>query len=276
MGGAGGEQPGRLVEYDATTAFVKTWPTEPPADGFNPHGISIDEDHNLMVTSDFICPLRTLHVHDGSRAKLRGSVRIWDLNRRAIVRTVIVGDPAHPAGTMEVQLIPRDQALRAYTAGMADNRLYLVDTQAGTSTSVFDFGVYSTSTTPAMPQLLRMNREGTRLFVTLNGAGKVVMLDISRPQRPKVLSVVDLGPDSGPHYLALTSDEKRLVVSDYFLVEDLEPGGIVMVEGDHKIHVINVHGNRLERDAAFDLDFDRDIGTGQARPHGVVMLPASK
>ena len=36
------------------------------------------------------------------------------------------------------------------------------------------------------------------------------------------------------------------MVTDYFLVEDLVPNGIVNVEGDHKIHVIDVHGNRLE------------------------------
>ena len=89
------------------------------------------------------------------------------------------------------------------------------------------------------------------------------------------MSVVDLGPESGPHYLSLTRDEKRLVVSDYFLVEDLAPGGIVMIEGDHKIHVINVHGNRLELDTGFDVDFDRDIPTGAARPHGMVMLTAN-
>jgi hypothetical protein len=125
-----------------------------------------------------------------------------------------------------------------------------------------------------MPQLLKTNLEGTRLFVTLNGAGKVVMFNIARPDRPQVMSVVDLGPDSGPHFLRLTSDEKRLVVTDYFLVEDLAPGGIVNVEGDHKIHVINVYGNRLELDTAFDVDFDRDIDTGPARPHGVVLFPA--
>jgi selenium-binding protein 1 len=88
------------------------------------------------------------------------------------------------------------------------------------------------------------------------------------------MSIADLGAGSGPHFLSLTSDERRLVVTDYFLVEDLYPGGIVNVEGDHKIHVINVHGNRLELDRAFDVDFDRDISTGPARPHGVVVLPA--
>jgi selenium-binding protein 1 len=48
------------------------------------------------------------------------------------------------------------------------------------------------------------------------------------------MSVVNLGAGSGPHFLRLTNDERRLVVTDYFLVEDLAPGGIVNVEGDHK------------------------------------------
>jgi hypothetical protein len=60
MGGANGANPGRVVEYDAGLSFVRAWPVTLPTDGFNPHGISIDEAHNLMVTSDFICPLRTL------------------------------------------------------------------------------------------------------------------------------------------------------------------------------------------------------------------------
>ncbi len=74
MGGGNGAHPGRVVEYDAGLNFVQAWPTTPPDDGFNPHGISIDEAHNLMVTSDFICPLRTLHVHGGehgARARQR-------------------------------------------------------------------------------------------------------------------------------------------------------------------------------------------------------------
>jgi hypothetical protein len=59
---------------------------------------------------------------------------------------------------------------------------------------------------------------------------------------------MDIGPSSGPRYLQLTRDERRLVVSDYFLVEDLAPGGVVHAEGDHKIHVLKGafarHGSR--------------------------------
>jgi hypothetical protein len=278
MGGPNGAQPGRVVEYDARLGFVKAWPTNPPTDGFNPHGIAIDEAHNLMVTSDFICPLLTLYVHGGDTAHLRGSVRVWDLTNRAITSTIVVGDPHNPAGTIDVKLIPGDPHLRAFTAGMADNQLYLVDTQHGTATAVFDFGVYAlplVPSAPVWPQLLRINNQGTRLFITLNyagQAGKVVMLDITDPVHPVEAGVVDLGINSGPHYLRLTRDEKRLVVSDYFLVEDLAPGGVVHAEGDHKIHVINVDHDRLELDTRFNLDFNHDIRTGPARPHGLAIF----
>jgi selenium-binding protein 1 len=273
MGGGNGANPGRVVEYDAGHNVVQVWPTHPPTDGFNPHGLSVDEAHNLMVTSDFICPAHTLLIPGGGGVALRGSIRVWDFARRAVTRTISVGPLAHPAGTMDVQLIPHDPGLRAFTEGMADNNLYLVDTQKGTAKAVFNFNALAVGNAPAMPHLLRVNKQGTRLFVTVNGAGKVAMLDISSPEQPKVLSVVDLGPGSGPHFLRLTGDEKRLVVSDYFLVEDLAPPGVVNADGDHKIHVINVQGNSLELDTRFDLDFNRDISTGPARPHGVVPLP---
>src|SRR5262249_17515440 len=155
---------------------------------------------------------------------LRGSIRVWDLAQRAITRTIVVGDPNNPAGTIDVKLIPHDPQQRAFTAGMADNQLYLVDTHHGTAATVFDFGVYAmplVPSAPVWPQLLRINQQGTRVFITLNyagQAGKVVMLDITDPVHPVALDVVDLGLNSGPHYLRLTLDEQRLVVSDYFLV----------------------------------------------------------
>src|SRR5436190_21835287 len=96
---------------------------------------------------------------------------------------------------------------------MLDDKLYLVDTAAGTATAVFDFKSISPG---GWPQLMRMTRDGRRLFITLNQAGKVVMFDTSQPAAPKVLSVLGLGAGSGPHYLRLTNDGKRLVISDYF------------------------------------------------------------
>ena len=101
----------------------------------------------------------------------------------------------------------------------------------------------------------------------MNAAGKVVMFDTSNPASPRVLKLLDLGASSGPHYIALTADEKRLVITDYFLNED--DFGKVHAEGDHKVHVANVLPSDLLLDLGFNLDFNAAFATGPARPHGV-------
>jgi len=260
MGGAEGHAPGRVVEFNKNLELVAEYPEDPPADGFNPHGISVRPEINLMVTSDFICPATTLHAVPGG-PDLRGSVRVWNLKKRKIVRTIKVGDGA---GTIDVKLIPGDKKGRGYTAGMADDRLYLLDTERAAATPVFDF---STIAKGGAPQLMRITRDGKRLFISMNAAGKVVMFDTSNPKEPSVLKVLDLGADAGPHYIALTGDEKRLVISDYFLNED--DFGKVHAEGDHKIHVARVTQNDLALDTGFNLDFNTAFASGPARPHGL-------
>ncbi len=262
MGGAQGHAPGRVVEFSEDLRLVGEYPKNPPEDGFNPHGIAIRPDRNLMVTSDFICPTSTLNAVAGG-LDLRGSIRVWDLRRREILRSVEI---PNAGGTIDVKLIPRDREGRAYTAGMLEDKLYLVDTQHGTAAAVFDFGAIAKG---GWPQLMRMTEDGRRLFITMNQAGKVVMFDTSEPSAPRVLSVLDLGPNAGPHYLRLTNDERRLVISDYFLNED--SFGKVHAEGDHKIHVAKVSAGALTLDSRFQLDFNTAFKTGPARPHGLAM-----
>ena len=260
MGGAEGHHPGRVAEFDSNMNLVAEHPANPPDDGFNPHGIAVRPEANLMVTSDFICPSTTLHAVPGELS-LRGSVRVWDFQKREIVKTITL---PNPAGTIDVRLIPKDPKKRAYTAGMTDDQLYLVDTEAGAAKTVFDFSPIAKG---GWPQLMRMTNDGKRLFISMNMAGKVVMFDTSEPETPKVLKVLDLGANSGPHYIALTKDEKRLVITDYFLNED--EAGKVHAEGDHKVHVAQVFENDLLLDPKFSLDFNTAIASGPARPHGV-------
>jgi selenium-binding protein 1 len=103
----------------------------------------------------------------------------------------------------------------------------------------------------------------------MNQAGKVAMLDVSNPEQPALLQALDLGEGSGPHFLALTRDGRRLVVTDYFLDEDA--AGKVHAEGDHRVHVLRVGERGLEVDPRFRLDFDAAFASGPARPHGVAM-----
>ena len=222
-----------------------------------------------MVTSDFMMPASSLNVVPGDPL-LRGIIRVWDFQTRTIVRTIVIPSAL---GTMDVKLIPKDTLGRAFTAGMFDGLVYLVDTMNGTAQAVFDCETIvphvEVPVRGGMTQLLAMPRSGDRLIFGLFQAGQVGMLDISDPEHPVQASIVNLGIDAGPHMIALTDDDKRLVVSDYFLNED--GFGKIHFEGDHHVRVIKVSRNRLALDRRFDVDFNTAFATGPARPHGVAM-----
>ncbi len=267
MGSAIGGAPGRVAEFDKNLNLVREWPDVPPADGFNPHGISGRPHLNLLVTSDFINPVTTLNVVPGNPV-LRGSIRVWDLASRSILRTVHIPEAI---GTMDVRLIPDDPLGRAFTAGMFDGHLYLVDTYRGTYRNVFDFETIvphiEMPVRGGMTQILAMPNSGDRLIFASFQAGQVGMLDVSDPEHPVQSGIVNLGIGAGPHDIALTDDDKRLVVTDYFLNED--DFGKIHFEGDHKVHVVKVFKHKLEIDKHFNLDFNTAFATGPARPHGI-------
>jgi selenium-binding protein 1 len=269
MGSATGGAPGRLAEFDGKLRLVREWPDNPPQDGFNPHGISARPERNLMVTSDFILPDSTLNTVPGDPV-LRGAIRVWDLQRRTIVRTIQIPGAI---GTMDVKLIPGDPEGRAYTAGMFDGLVYLVDTKAGTAKAVFDcediVPHVDVPTRGGMTQLLAMPHSGDRLIFGSFQAGQIGMLDVSDPEHPFQTGIVNLDENAGPHDIALTDDDRRLVVTDYFLNED--DFGKIHFEGDHHVRVIKVFEDHLELDPRFDIDFNTAFSTGPARPHGIEM-----
>ena len=269
MGSATGGAPGRVAEFDSHLQLTFEWPNSPPQDGFNPHGISARPELDLMVTSDFILPSSTLNAVPGDPV-LRSAIRVWDFSSRSIVRTINLPSGI---GTMDVKLIPHDPYARAFTAGMFDGLVYLVDTRRGTAHPVFDCeDIVPHVETPVeggMVQLLAMPDSGDRLIFGSFQAGQVGMLDVSDPEHPVQAGIVNLGMNAGPHDLELSDDGKRLVVTDYFLDED--DFGKIHFEGDHRVHVIKVSRNGLKLDRRFRLDFDTAFPTGPARPHGIEM-----
>jgi selenium-binding protein 1 len=67
-----------------------------------------------------------------------------------------------------------------------------------------------------MTQLLAMPESGDRLIFGSFQAGQVGMLDVSdHPEHPVQTGIVNLGLDAGPHDIALTDDDKRLVVTEF-------------------------------------------------------------
>jgi hypothetical protein len=277
MGGADGGAPGRVAEFDPAMQFVgnhfgnltltRELPTQPPLDGFNPHGISARPDLNLMMTSDFIMPASTLNVIPGDPV-LRNTIRVWDFYRRTITKTITIPGAI---GLMDVRMIPRDPDGIGITAGMFDGFVYSLDPVAGTATQAFDCETITphidSPVRGGMTQIMTLPSTGDRLLFSLFQTGQVGMLDITNRTQFKQLSVVSLGVTAGPHNLLLTDDDSRLVVVDYFLNED--NFGKIHFEGDHKVHVIKVDGRNLKIDRRFNLDFDTAFRTGPARPHGV-------
>ena len=271
MGSATGGAGGRVVELDKHLRLVAEYPSTSPADGgFNPHGIDADFSRNMLVTSDFINPVTTLNVFTGD-VQLRSSLRFWDLRDRRITRTVVLPDQA---GTMDVKLIPGDPHGRAVTANMFTGLVYSVDPTDGSFVQAFDCQTIvphvEVPVRGGMAQLLAMPRSGKRMIFGLFQAGQVGMLDITNPKQFAQVSVVSFGKDTGPHSVHLTHDDKRLVVTDYFLNED--DFGKIHFEGDHKVHVLNVTDAALTVDPAFQvIDFNTAFKTGPARPHGMGM-----
>jgi selenium-binding protein 1 len=195
---------------------------------------------------------------------------VWDFKTREVVKTIQIPDAI---GTMDVKLIPADRQGRAFTAGMFDGFVYLVDTKTGTAKVVFDCeDIAPHIEVPirgGMVQLLAMPQSGDRLLFASFQAGQIGMLNVSDPEHPYQTGIVSLGVDAGPHAIALTDDDKRLVVTDYFLNED--NFGKIHFEGDHHVHVIRVHKDDLKLDPRFDVDFNNAFPTGPARPHGIAM-----
>ena len=269
MGSASGGAGGRLVEFDKDLNLVAEHPSVQPADGkFNPHGIDADFSRNLLVTADFVNPVTTLNVIPGG-IELRSSLRFWDLRNRTITQSVFLPDNA---GTMDVKFIPGDRNGRAVTVNMFTGRMYSVDPTDGSYEEAFDLENIrphvSTPVRGGMPGLLAVPKGGRRLIFATFMAGQVGMLDISNPKRFEQLSVVSFGENTGPHSVHLTHDDKRLVVTDYFLNQ--APFGKVQLEGDHKVHVLDVGEKHLTVDPAFRvIDFNTAFPTGPARPHGI-------
>ncbi len=273
MGSATGGTPGRLAEFDHKLKLVAEYPSNPPLDGFNPHGISAAFRRNLLVTSDFINPETTIKgVGPDDYVELRGSLRFWNLANREITRTVFLPEAL---GTMDVKLIPKDPHGRAATVNMFSGLVYTVDPTDGSVVQSFDCeNIVPHIEVPVrggMVQLLATPKSGDRLIFASFQAGQIGMLDISDRTHQNGFvqkAIVNLGEGAGPHDIVLTKDDARLVVTDYFLNED--GFGKIHFEGDHQVHVIKVTHNTLTLDTRFALDFNTAF-EHRARPHGIAM-----
>ena len=96
MGSAAGTDVGRLVETDADYNIIHQWPEDVPGvlnvleQQFDPHGLSIDWEKNLILTSDFLAPITILKP--STYIQRANTLRLWDLPTRTIINTITIPD----------------------------------------------------------------------------------------------------------------------------------------------------------------------------------------
>jgi len=109
MGSAAGTAVGRLVETDSAGDIIQEWPaiTDVPStlnilgEQFNPHGLSVDWDNNIILTSDFVVPLSILKPTLG--VQRANTLRLWNLEKRSIISTITI---PNGGGIQDVKFIP--------------------------------------------------------------------------------------------------------------------------------------------------------------------------
>ncbi len=262
MGSLEGGSPGRVARLNAAQEVTGMYPAKPPK-GFNPHGITIRPDINLMATCDYVEPASTLNSVPGPPL-LRSSVRIWNYRKLTIRKTIKL---PNDAGSMDCQLLPKSRHGEGYVGGSGNGHLYLFNSRTGAYRDVFNFNTLASG---ALTQIMSITPDATRMFVPYSSpttqASGVAMFDITNPRHPRLVDDLKLPFGAGPHMAMLANNNSQLVVTDYFLDEG--SAGKIHFDGDHYIRVLNINGDRLTKDPRFQIDFNTIIPGVQLRPHG--------
>jgi selenium-binding protein 1 len=127
MGSAVGTSPGRLIETDANFDIIHQWPED--VDGtlnilgeqFSPHGLSVDWEKNLILTSDFVVPVSILKPSLGIQHA--NTLRLWNLDKRTIISTITI---PNGGGIQDVKFIPGNKESAALATAVALGQVWII------------------------------------------------------------------------------------------------------------------------------------------------------
>lgn len=89
-----GTSPGRLVETDSNFNIIHEYPEDVGGllnilgEQFSPHGLSVDFEKNIILTSDFVVPITILKPTLGIQKA--NTLRLWNLSQRKIISTITI------------------------------------------------------------------------------------------------------------------------------------------------------------------------------------------
>jgi hypothetical protein len=202
---AGTMTPGGLVELTPTAAPVRSSSADGP--GIDPGlrvysgGIVSALDRLVTTTTDMDADV------PASR-----NVQVWRLSDLRLLRTIALPDgPAGDEGllTAEPRLMADGKTVLVSTFNCG---LYLMQGLEGDAPSARLVASFprKKGTNCAIPVIA-----GHYYLVTVPAWSAVVSLDISDPTAPREVSRVALGPDDVPHWIAISPDQRRVVVTGY-------------------------------------------------------------
>ncbi|KAK2799907.1 hypothetical protein FQN50_008300 [Emmonsiellopsis sp. PD_5] len=279
MGSAVGTSPGRLVETDADFNVIHEWPEDVGGllniltEQFSPHGLAVDYEKKVILTSDFVVPLSILKPSLGPvRAN---TLRLWDLDSRTIISTITIPDGQ---GIQDVKFIPGNKESAAIATAVGLGQVWIIypfrkdaNGKQGVAELLYDLGPRARDVWAIYSDL---TADGKYAYFTLTTSNHIAALDISDLANVKRLDDPDEDqPTLGPHYIKVTPDQKHIVVTDYFV--QTGPIGLINTPGDYKALYIDINddgGLSFNRSIDFPREFEN---RGGAKPHSVVVFDLS-
>ncbi|OQD76388.1 hypothetical protein PENDEC_c004G06959 [Penicillium decumbens] len=279
MGSALGTSPGRLIETDENFEIIHEWPEDVEGtlnilgEQFSPHGLSIDWERKVILTSDFVVPLSTLKPSLG--VQKANTLRLWDLGTRTIISTLTV---PNGGGIQDVKFIPGHLEGAALATAVHLGQVWVIyphrkdaNGKQGVIEELYDLGPKARDTVAIYTDI---SQDGRFYYLTLTTGNHIAALDISDLDNVKRLDDPDEDqPTVGPHYIKITPDQKHIVVTDYFV----QTGeiGIINTPADFKALYININDDgslNFNRSIDFSKEF---ANRGGAKPHSSVIFDLS-
>ncbi|PMD62146.1 uncharacterized protein K444DRAFT_525706 [Hyaloscypha bicolor E] len=273
MGSAAGASPGRLVETDSEYNIIGEFPAVTDIAGtlntveepFNPHGLTVDWNKNIILTSDYVVPVTILKPSLG--IVLDNTLRLWKLDTRTVISTITI---PNGGGIQDVKFIPGNPESAAVATAVALGQVWIIypfrydrSGKQGVAELLYDLGP-------------KAENDGKYAYFTLTTDNHIAALDISDLNNVKRLDDPStIQPTIGPHYIKVTPDQKHIIVNDYFL--QTGDNGLVNTPADYRALYIDINPDgslHFNRSIDFVQQFSRGgiNDRGGAKPHSTVVF----
>lgn len=259
-----GMMPGGIAELTPAGQLVRASSANAPG-----------TDRNLRVYSAGIVPaldriVTTTTDMEGDYEASR-QLQVWRLSDLTLLHTISLPDgPVGSEGklTAEPRLLSDGRTVLVSTFNCGLYLMEGLDGDAPSARLVSSFprkdGTYC-----AIPVVV-----GHYYLVTVPAGNAVVSLDISNPSAPREVSRVTLAPGDVPHWIAVSPDQRRVVVTGYRGMENR----IMIARFDAATGQLTID-ERFREEGASEAGFRMDNktwphgGSAKGVPHGAVFSP---